>query len=457
MKIICATDFSEPSLQATRVAARLARRLGDRLVLVHAWTSPFLYYREVITDPLALEQKLMARATADLESTAAKLRAEGSDVATHLVQGGDPAQAVTNLANGDPEVRLVVVGARGGHAVARLFFGSSAERIVLLSERPVLVVHPGGGLEEWAEGRRPLRVLAGLDRSPASVAAVSWLQGLRQTGPSDITFLHAFWPVEQYARLGVPPGALDLAASDQATMGVLARELRPLIADLGGQGSTELKLKPVWGSPAGPLLDEARAMKADLVVLGTHHKRALERLWVGSTVHPVVRAAELPVLCVPVTEARRAVLPRPRVRHVLCATDFSDTGDRAVAYAFELARDGGAVTLCHVHERPLPVPAYAYQDSHDALPGATRAELEARLRALVPPDAAASGVTTAVSVIDGGHAATGIMQEANRAGADVICLGSHGRGTLGRALLGSVAETVARRAERPVLIVRQGT
>jgi hypothetical protein len=40
MKIICATDFSEPAAEATRVAARLARRFGDELLLVHAWAMP---------------------------------------------------------------------------------------------------------------------------------------------------------------------------------------------------------------------------------------------------------------------------------------------------------------------------------------------------------------------------------------------------------------------------------
>jgi len=66
-------------------------------------------------------------------------------------------------------------------------------------------------------------------------------------------------------------------------------------------------------------------------------------------------------------------------------------------------------------------------------------------------------VPTTLSVIDGGHADTAIVQEANRVGADAICVGSHGRTGVVRTLMGSVAESVVRRSPRPVLIVRPGT
>jgi nucleotide-binding universal stress UspA family protein len=451
MKLICATDFSAPSLEAVRVAAKLARRFGDELLLVHVWTSPLLFYREVIADPLRVEDKLVQKATADLAALARAHREQGLTVEERTIHNSDPAEAITALAR-EVEARLIVVGSHSRRAAARLFIGSAAERTMLLSDRPVLVVHPGAvGMDDWADGKRPLRVVMGLDRSPASQAALDWIRTLRSLGPCDVTFVHAFWPLEQYARLGVR-GTIDLATSDQETLRVLERELRPLFADLPGQGAVELRLKAVWGSPAEPILDEARAARADLLVLGTNQKRALARFWAGATVQPTVRAAELPVLCVPATGHAPAAAARPRLRHVLCATDFSELGDRAVAYAFELAGGGGAVTLCHVRERALPPAAYGYVDDHGALTEAQRRELEDRLRALIPPEAAA--VPVSLSIVDGGQADTAIVQEANRVGADAICLGSHGHSGLIRAVLGSVAESVVRRAQRPVLVVR---
>src|SRR6185436_12424097 len=231
MKLICAVDFSEPSLEAARIAARLARRFGDELLLVHAWTSPFLFYREVIADPLRVEEKVVAKVAADLEGLARTYRAQGLTVDARLVHNADPAEALTALGR-EVDARLIVVGAHSRRAAARLFIGSVAERAMLLADRPVLIVHQGAGaIDDWIDGKRPLRVVMGLDRSAASLAAMEWVRTLRGLGPCDVTFVHAFWPIAEYARLGVH-GAIDLATSDEETMRVLTRELRPLFADL---------------------------------------------------------------------------------------------------------------------------------------------------------------------------------------------------------------------------------
>ena len=77
-------------------------------------------------------------------------------------------------------------------------------------------------------------------------------------------------------------------------------------------------------------------------------------------------------------------------------------------------------------------------------------------RAEIPGDATEHGIATHVSVLEGRFAAEAILQAAKRLDVDAIALGSHGRRGLGRALLGSVAEEVARKAARPVLIVHRG-
>jgi hypothetical protein len=69
--------------------------------------------------------------------------------------------------------------------------------------------------------------------------------------------------------------------------------------------------------------------------------------------------------------------------------------------------------------------------------------------------AASLGITSHVTVVDGGAAGTEIGQTARRVGADVIVLATHGRGGLGRALLGSVAESVIRERDRPVHVVQR--
>ena len=83
------------------------------------------------------------------------------------------------------------------------------------------------------------------------------------------------------------------------------------------------------------------------------------------------------------------------------------------------------------------------------------AETEERLRAQVPADAAARGIQTEVAVIEESDVAKGIRQEAERFGAHLVCIGSHGRSGLAEAVLGSVAQSTMAQSQRPVLIVRK--
>jgi nucleotide-binding universal stress UspA family protein len=140
---------------------------------------------------------------------------------------------------------------------------------------------------------------------------------------------------------------------------------------------------------------------------------------------------------------------------VLAVTDFSSLGNAGVAHAYALVRArGGIVELCHVHERALPTPPYAYDSSGRDLSDLDRARLLGELRALIPTEAQGLGIATHTSIVDGGKAAEAIVQAAERLDVDAIAIASHGRGGLARTVLGSVAQDVVHRAHRPVYVVR---
>jgi nucleotide-binding universal stress UspA family protein len=136
----------------------------------------------------------------------------------------------------------------------------------------------------------------------------------------------------------------------------------------------------------------------------------------------------------------------PQVHSILIATDLSDASRNVIRTGYGLLRPaGGRVELCTVHERGGQSQNLGDQE---------RAALESRLEACVPPEAARYGIETHVSVIEGSLAADAIVKAAERLNVDLVAVGSHGRSALGRALLGSVAEEVARRSPRGVLIAR---
>ncbi len=144
---------------------------------------------------------------------------------------------------------------------------------------------------------------------------------------------------------------------------------------------------------------------------------------------------------------------------ILAATDFSAHGDAAIPYAYALADRGATVHLLHVIEPvTVPSPLYAHY-TPGAVPTEEQralqiADLEARLRGLVPPEAASKGVRSAFAVVEGDIVSRVVGEVAARLGADAICVGSHGRGGVLRLLLGSTAEAILRSSSGPVLIVR---
>lgn len=154
----------------------------------------------------------------------------------------------------------------------------------------------------------------------------------------------------------------------------------------------------------------------------------------------------------------------PTIRNVLVTTDFSVLANLAMPHAYSVVREGGTVHLLHVIEliEPLitPNPLYAHY-----VPGRTptpqererqHAELESRLRTLVPESAQARSIRTEVHVVESTAVAAAVVETAKRLDADVVCMGTHGRSAMMTILLGSVASAVVAACDRPVLLVRGG-
>lgn len=449
--ILVATDFSSAGTRAIDLAARLARLRGSSLCLLHVLEPPPPAFAELAIDP-TVQEDLRRHAKKQLAAAASSVRARGLSVEERLVYGAPAGSLIAEVA-GQMKPELVVLGRHGRRGVPRLLMGSVAESALNAIQQPVLVVPDQGHDPAATAADHRWHVAVGIDASDSGGAVIDWVRELRATVACDVTFLHLYWPASEYARLGLL-GPRDPFEADPTTVKLLETSLHRTIGTLPGTGETRLLIFPNWGSPGERLVHEAAEVGADLLVLGTHHRHGLSRLWHGATAPPAIHAAILPVLCV---SQGRPAAPQaiPHLRRVLAATDLSDSSRRAVAHAYALARaDRGSVQLLYVHERHLPRPAYAYAPGPEgALSAAEEADLRARLSAQIPPEAAALGVATEIIIVDGGNAAEVICQSAERLDSDAIVLGSHGR-TGPRAVLGSVAGRVLHQARRPVFIVR---
>lgn len=199
------------------------------------------------------------------------------------------------------------------------------------------------------------------------------------------------------------------------------------------------------GDPADLIVKFGRKEAVDLIVMGTHGRRGLDRLVTGSVTERVLRKARCPVLAVrnPVhNSAGRELAHGPEIRKILLASDFSDHANRALAYALSLATEYHAeLTLVHVLEG-IP-PGRELQTETDRL----IRELEAPL-----PRDARSGCTIK-SVVRLGKPYWEIIQLAIESQTDLVVMGVRGRGALDVAVFGSTTHRVLQIGPCPVLSV----
>ncbi len=143
----------------------------------------------------------------------------------------------------------------------------------------------------------------------------------------------------------------------------------------------------------------------------------------------------------------------PTIKTILVPVDFSAGSSAAVEYATFLANAfRAAITLHHVYALPLmlnPIVPGADTDVDTEAARASAVREMERLRADVQQRSPGEVRT----VVEPGSAAEVILERARKGAFDVIVMGTHGRTGLHRFVMGSVAETVIRRADRPVVII----
>jgi nucleotide-binding universal stress UspA family protein len=430
MAIVCGIDFSENATQAARVAAAFAKRLGMLLKLVHV-----VEEREEFAEA-GLQDSILDTSRRLIHDEAAEIANQyGIDVQP-IVVPGHPYDKLIEVAR-DSSAGLIVVGALGNKGQNRWLVGSVAERVAQNSPVPVFVVRESASVEAWVLGKGPLRVMVGVDIASFSKVALRWASELRALGQCDLVVTHVAWPFGEHLRLGIPtPIPLDRLRPELHDL--MMRDLRAWADGITATGATTFTVTPGLGRVDGHLAALAAEGKADLLVVGTHQRAGSALFWQGSVSRGVLHQASCNVVCVPRQETREDAEIIAAFRRVLVPTDFSSLASRAIPAGYGLVTPGGVIHLLHVITGTT---TEAGSDSSE------------RLRALIPKDAAAKGITTLIEVARADDAWTGIWQAAGRLGVDAICMATHGRSGVSQALLGSQAQEVVKRCRQPVLLV----
>lgn len=295
-------------------------------------------------------------------------------------------------------------------------------------------------------------ILVPLDGSPFGEAALPAAMALakRSGARLHLVHVHAASADGEGGLGGLPRGWA--AEAERAARAYLDEVVARTADDMGESVSFGLLKAPV----AAAVGEYARTNGITLLVMSTHGRRGLSRMWLGSVAAGIIREAPAPVLLVRPRKTGARPGASLRIRHILVPLDGSRTSEGIVASAAALGKlTGASLTLLHVVEpafrlgEAILVPATEYD------PGLTErriAEAEAYLNRLAVR-LRGDGLTVD-TVVREGEAVTSVLDEAKAKGSDLIALATHGRSGWQRLAFGSVADKIVRTSTLPVLVRR---
>jgi nucleotide-binding universal stress UspA family protein len=295
------------------------------------------------------------------------------------------------------------------------------------------------------------RILCPTDFGSCAHAALRQALQLAEAYDARVDLLHVANVPEYFAR--DVPGARGNAGPEPLSAIACAEcntRLNALAMELGPRDRTRVTSHCRLGSPAVGIVQHAEEHAIDLVVLGATGKAHLANYLLGSVAGKTIRRAPCPVLCVPDEEVRR-------FEKIVVGTDFSACSMHALRIASDIAaRSKARLIVAHVTPSSWSLPMGLTQGVGSE--GAHWLELlqrEARERLDEFVDKArVEGFRADEKSLLIGSPAQSLLHYANEHAVDLMVLGTHGRSSLARMMLGSVTETVVHNARVPVLTVR---
>ncbi len=270
-----------------------------------------------------------------------------------------------------------------------------------------------------------MHILVATDGSAESQAAVRFGATVAQKLAGTLTLLHVM-----------------LRSDESGDADTLLRAAQAEVVKCGMDATTRAEV----GDPADTIVGVRRETGADMLVMGTHGRRGLARVFLGSVAESVYKRVPFPVAVVYKFDETAKAGP------ILAPTDFSASATPAVRTAAHLARKLGLrLVLLHVLAEVLPLKGEEGTEATRQAALALRRDAEGNLQALTKTLGLAQEQVD--FLLKTGVDSAEIVHVAGQIRASCIVLGTRGLSGLPRVLIGSVTDQVLREAPCPVLIV----
>ncbi len=290
--ILFATDFSPCSAPAFRYAVEWAKVFDAQLTLFHGISlQPGVDIDAGIAQRYLDEQRNVA------EEHLQQLLNEAHQHVPHAaleMRTGLASSQICDVAR-ELHADLIMTGTHGWTGFNRVVFGSIAERVIQRAPCPVLAI-PDRSPEETAGlhalTRQPRQIVLPVDFSDCSIDAYEYGVEIAKWFDASLTLVYAIEPLSYSLDFSLTHPLADKA--NRKKIEHRLQELTSVLIEQGLSARYELVDKPSMEA----ILKTSAAQEADLVVMGTHGRKGLPRLLLGSTTAKVLQRSPYPILTV---------------------------------------------------------------------------------------------------------------------------------------------------------------
>ncbi|MEO8285175.1 MAG: universal stress protein [Chloroflexota bacterium] len=294
-------------------ALMLARITSGGLVLMRVANAPLLPWVGIGTAP-PLDPDLiddmwrmeLEGVRSYLSGVAQRLAPAGVPVRSEVLRG-EAAQAIVEYLEQHTQTELAAMATHGRSGLRGWVLGSVAEKVLQASPKPLLLVRPSTPEADLEPQAHPTpaqtyrTILVPLDGSLFAEQALERARDLAHLAGAELVLVTVMLGSDDYKSETVDSESWAIADRQEAER--LTTYLAQTAEQLRAGGIT-VRTQLMHGYPPEEILKAGEQEHADLIVMATHGRGGLQRLWLGSVAMKMVQASGLPILLVRPTESR---------------------------------------------------------------------------------------------------------------------------------------------------------
>ncbi len=274
-KILVPCDFSKPSLEAFQFAIEIAGKSGGQIILLHIVEMPVLH-SSMLTSTSYFESSYLKDIEANSEKNFTKMRSkyasENMEVSSCVRQG--PILGTILSVAKEQKVDLIMMGTQGATGLKDFFVGSNAEKVVRLSSTPVLAIRKSRKFNTIKN------ILFPTTLQPEETQLIKHVKKLQDFFSATIHLLQVN-----------TPNNMNRFVYDQDAMDKFAKQHKLENYTVNTRDNFYVE---------NAIIDFAHEINADMITMGTHGRKGLSHLFMGSVAEGVVNHLDCAIWTYPI-------------------------------------------------------------------------------------------------------------------------------------------------------------